>query len=135
MTADRPPVEDETVLDASAVLALLQEEPVSHVVARHLPRAVIGAVNLSEVAAKLSDQGLDAASVEDIVFSLGVRVVAFDAGQALAAGVLRPGARSAGLSLGDRACLALALGRGATALTANRAWARLPVGVKVELLR
>lgn len=126
---------DETVLDASAVLAFLQEEPGSDIVAGLIAGAVISAVNLSEVVAKLTEKGLDATAVEAVLGSLGLDVVAFDTTLAVAAGLLRAETRAAGLSLGDRACLALARRRGATALTADRAWVRLAHGVRVRLVR
>jgi PIN domain nuclease of toxin-antitoxin system len=66
---------------------------------------------------------------------LSLNVVDFDMSQAVAAGGLRPSTRSLGLSLGDRACLALAASSGVTALTTDRAWARLEVGVLVDVIR
>lgn len=124
------------VLDASALLALLQHEPGSDVVANLLPRAVISAVNLSEVVAKLADRGVPRAELRLALDGLDLDVRGFDTDSAYAAGELRRTTRDAGLSLGDRACLSLAMQLGAAAVTADRAWAGLPGGgPRVELIR
>lgn len=123
------------VLDASAVLAYLQGEPGGDLVAEQMAAAVIGAVNLSEVIAKLVDKGLDDAAVDETLQSIGLEAVAFDVAQARAAGLMRSATRQRGLSLGDRACLALARARGAPALTADRAWTEVAAGVEVRLIR
>jgi PIN domain nuclease of toxin-antitoxin system len=83
----------------------------------------------------MTDLGMDDALISSVLDPLQLRVVAFDATQARAAGLLRDTTRSLGLSLGDRACLALAAQLGATALTTDRAWAKLGGGVGVVLAR
>ena len=125
------------VLDASALLCLLNGEPGAERVAAVLPRAVISAVNLAEVATKLNDLGADADEARALLAPLHLVVVPLDEDMALAVGALRAATRAHGLSLGDRACLALATLRGAMALTADKAWkdAGESVGVAVELLR
>ncbi|CAA9525403.1 MAG: hypothetical protein AVDCRST_MAG91-2478 [uncultured Sphingomonadaceae bacterium] len=123
------------VLDASALLALLHDEPGAREVKAVLAASRMSAVNWSEVAARLIDLGLDREQVEADMSGFGVEVVAFDRSQAQTAGSLRRITRAAGLSLGDRACLALALREGAMAVTADRAWAKLDVGVEVRLIR
>lgn len=123
------------VLDASAVLAYLQGEPGGDLVAEQLSAAVIGAVNLSEVIAKLVDKGLDDAAVDETLQSIGLEAVAFDVAQARAAGLMRSATRQRGLSLGDRACLALAKARGAPAVTTDRDWAQVAAGVEVRPIR
>lgn len=123
------------VLDASALLALLASEPGAEQVAPHLPGAVIGAVNLAEVAAKLADGGLPSEAVSDALTSLALDVRPFDASLALASGLLRPKTRALGLSLGDRACLALAAHLSLPVLTADRAWKRLKLGIEVRSIR
>ena len=123
------------VLDASAVLAYLQGEPGFEIVAKHLSAASIGAVNFAEVIGKLIDKGLDVASVDAVLASIGLDVVDFDGTQGRDAGLLRAETRKRGLSLGDRACLALARARGVPALTADRAWAEVDAGIEVRLLR
>jgi ribonuclease VapC len=123
------------VVDASALLALLQSEPGADRVAEALPEAAISAVNLSEVVAKLNERGFDHDQAANTVDSLGLNVVDFDSAQALEAGMLRRATRALGLSLGDRACLALALRRRAPALTTDRSWAALEIHVDVEVIR
>ena len=125
------------VLDASAVLTAIFDEAGSAQVAAHLPGGAISAVNFAEVLAKLRDLGMPDATVEAIVEDLQLTILPFEAVHARDSARLRPLTRAAGLSLGDRACLATARLRGATALTADRAWARLPAetGVRIELVR
>jgi len=122
------------VLDASALLALLYDEPGAAAVQADIDHAVISSVNMSEVIAKLTESS----TVEEgraIVASLGLPVIAFDEAQAHAAGALRPLTRAAGLSLGDRACLACAQGLGAPVLTTDRAWKNLAVGLQIRVIR
>jgi ribonuclease VapC len=123
------------VLDASAVLAFLRDEPGGERVERNLGQSIISAVNLSEIAAKLSDFGMPAAEVAGALRELGETSGAFDANQALIAGAMRKETRSKGLSLGDRACLALAKTTSRIALTTDRVWADLDVGVTIEVIR
>lgn len=123
------------VLDASAILVLLNDEPGAAIVAGALEDAVVSAVNLSEVVAKLQDAGLPREEAEEVLGGLGLDVRAFDEGSAWAAGTLRAATRKAGLSLGDRACLALALELGVPALTADAAWSKAATGADVRLVR
>lgn len=126
---------NEAVLDASAILALLNDEPGAEAVQAVLDSAVVGAVNLSEVVAKLADSGVPEGTIREALDELELRVVPFDQVQAYAAGFLRPATRSAGLSLGDRACLSLAERLGAPALTTDRRWSDLPVRAFVRPIR
>ena len=125
------------VLDASALLCLLKSEQCADRVLSVLPRAMISAVNLSEVYSKLVDAGGSESRIAQAIDGLHLRVEAFDDAQARRTGMLRPLTKSLGLSFSDRACLALALHREATAVTTDRAWADLPetVGASVELIR
>lgn len=125
------------VLDASALLCLLNAEPGCEAVAETLPFAVIGAVNLSEVVAKLAEVGGSEERIGEAIRLLRLPVEAFDVEQAKIAGLLRVETRSLGLSLGDRACLALARRLVATAVTTDRAWAGLPahLGLSVRIVR
>jgi ribonuclease VapC len=125
------------VLDASAVLCLLKGEKGTDRVIEVLPRSSISAVNLSEVYAKLADAG---GSEEKVVHAIGVlhlKVEPFDAEQCRDAGMLRPATKSLGLSLGDRACLALARREKATAVTADQIWSQVPevLNIAIECLR
>ncbi len=122
------------VLDSSAVLALLLAEPGADTVAGYLPDACISAVNLAEVVSKLSERGMPAADARQAVEGMGVEVVPFDDEQAQLTGALRPATRLLGLSLGDRACLALAQLRSIPAVTADRAWQQVS-GLTVVLIR
>lgn len=128
---------DEIVLDASAVLCLQQDEAEAQRVKAALPGASISAVNSAEVVAKLTEAGGSTTQVAAIVDTLDLSVVPFDDDQAVACGLLRAATKPQGLSLGDRACLALARHLSATALTADRAWRSLPasLGVRVGLIR
>ncbi|MFZ4381966.1 MAG: type II toxin-antitoxin system VapC family toxin [Sandarakinorhabdus sp.] len=125
------------VLDASALLAAMLEEPGQETVERALPHAIISSVNFVEVASRLIDGGLSPAEAEEDLAALELTVIDFDHVQAIEAARLRAITRHAGLSLGDRACLALARVRHVPVLTADRAWAGLAeaIGVEVELVR
>lgn len=125
------------VLDASALLCLLKSEQGAERVLSVLPRALVSAVNLCEVYGKLADAGGSESRIAQAIGGLHLRIEPFDDAQARRAGMLRPLTESLGLSLGDRACLALAGHRGATALTTDPIWADLPdsIDVSVEVIR
>ena len=123
------------VLDASALLVLLNAEPGAEVVSQALPQGVMSAVNLSEVVAKLAEAGMSEAAARQAIGGLAVEVVPFDNEQSYVAGMLRPLTMHLGLSLGDRACLALARLLGLPALTTDRPWAQLNLGIEVEIVR
>lgn len=123
------------ILDASAVMAFILGEAGCHRVQALQDRAMISAVNYSEVAAKLSERGLTAEDRDTVLLAVQAEIVGFDRAQALESGALRAATRSAGLSLGDRACLALAIRTGGVAITTDRAWSSLDLKVKVELIR
>ena len=122
------------VLDASALLAVLYREPGSVVVERYFAQALVSSVNLSEVAAKLSDRGVDSQEALEILSGLGLEVREFDTELALMAGALREVTRPLGLSLGDRACLALGIAEGAPILTTDRAWADVLIETTAEVV-
>ena len=121
-------------MDSSAVLAFLFGEPGADVVKAALPGAILSAINLAEVISKLCDLGMSSEHAWAAVRETGVRIVDTDIAQACKIGALRPATRSLGLSLGDRACLALARLRDLPALTADVAWSQLP-GFDVILIR
>ena len=123
------------VLDASALLCLLNDEPGAARVIVALPSAVIGAVNLAEVVSTLRERGLSPEEVKEVLSHLHLDVRPLTASQATAAGQLWPATQGQGLSLGDRACLALAAELGAVVLTADQAWVEAEVGVEVEVFR
>ncbi len=123
------------VLDSSAAIALVLSEPGALEVENALPDCVIGAVNLSEIVSSLVNNGFPGALARESVTQLDLHVVPFDEDMALDAGALREATRKHGLSLGDRACLVLARHLGLPALTADRTWAKLDVGIEVRLIR
>jgi PIN domain nuclease of toxin-antitoxin system len=125
----------EIVLDASALMAVLREEPGAAAVEAVLDHAAISAVNLCEVQAKLIEQGTAAELAWSSLVDLDLELVDFDVPQARIAGDLRRLTRARGLSLGDRACLALAQALGLPAMTADRAWAGLEIGIEIRTIR
>jgi PIN domain nuclease of toxin-antitoxin system len=123
------------VLDSSALLAFIQGEPGGEVVAGVIGDALMSSVNLAEVVTKLVER---TGSLERARAALGmanIEVVDFDRSQAEQAGSLVRQTRSHGLSLGDRACLALAMRQAAPAVTADRNWAKVELDVEVRLIR
>ena len=128
----------EPVLDASAVLALLNKESGHEQVLAVLPIAAIGTVNLTEVISKLCERGVPSDAAMEAVQCLGVEVVPHSLEHALRAGELRPITKAFGLSLGDRACLALGRERSATVITAERHWderVETVAGVRIQRIR
>jgi len=125
----------EWVVDASAVLAFLRDEPGAVLVEARLPRSIISSANLAEVASKLTDRGLAESEVRAILGGLSFEIAPVDAALGLRAGLLRSETRAFGLSLGDRMCLALAEREGLPAVTADRAWAETPLGVEIIAIR
>lgn len=123
------------VLDSSAVLAHLWNEPGGDFEESMFDTAQMSTVNIAEVISRLIDRGAGMDVAETIAKGLAVNAVAFDFSMALEAGKLRAETRHRGLSLGDRACLALARQNGATVLTADRAWADLDIDLEIEMIR
>ena len=124
------------ILDSSALLALIRQEPGQDVVQRAVrDNAAMSALNLSEVIARLADQGWDERTIRNLLDPLPLSIVDFDAELAYRAGLLRPLTRAAGLSLGDRCCLALAQQLDLPVLTADRSWQSLRLGVRVDVIR
>lgn len=127
------------VLDSSALLAVSKGERGAELVIELInsKECVISSVNMAEVATRLLDLGLPAHELQRAVTQLGVDVIDFNQEQSLACASLRPMTKSAGLSLGDRACLALAKLMDGVAVTADQAWqdVRISAGVKVLMIR
>ena len=109
----------DVVLDASALIAYLRNEPGGAEIATTLPNSVISVVNLTEVVTRMIDTGLSFGQAKEIVTETSVATM-------LLAGIL---------SLGDRACLGLARLLGIPALTADRRWSGLDIGVEIRLIR
>lgn len=127
----------EAVLDASALLALVHNEPGAATVEGFLPRGglVMSTVNFSEAVGKIAECGKDAEVFSRYFRALGISLIDLTEGIAFDAGQLKLRTRAFGLSLGDRVCLALARDMGLPALTTDSAWERVGDGYKVILIR
>lgn len=123
------------VLDASALLAFIHREPGSDLVLSKLSGSVMSAVNYAEVLKKLVERGATLEAARQQVNYLPVIIRPFDRAQAFETAAIWPVAKEFGLSLGDRACLALGLIEGATVFTADTQMAATNLPVKVKLLR
>lgn len=129
------------VLDASALLAYLREEPGTETVENAFVRGVyISIVNWAEVISKIAELGenpevLIRTLENENLLGNRLQILPFTEEDALAVARLRPLTRSAGLSLGDRACIALARRLELPILTCDRTWASLSLSVVVNLIR
>ena len=123
------------VFDASALLALIRGEPGADIVASHLGRAAMSSVNVAEVYGRLLREAFRPEEFRRDIEAIDFKLHSFDAEQAFLAGRFEPATRPLGLSLGDRACLALALSLGVPALSGDRRWAGAKVGVEINLFR
>ena len=129
------PDANSVVFDSSVVLAWLHGEAGCDLILPLIQRSLLSSVNAAEVQTRLVSQGADRKSAwEDILASVAA-VVPFDAEQAEAAGALVCLTKPFGLSIGDRACLALALSLRLPIYTADRAWLHVDVSVPVRLVR
>ncbi len=122
------------VLDASALLALMQGEQGSEVVEPLLETAVVSSVNWSEVAQKSLERGIEVAGLRQDLVALGLTLAPFTTRDAEDTASLRGHTKDLGLSLADRACLALAGRLGTEALTTDQAWAGV-TSVSVRVIR
>ncbi|ATQ42618.1 type II toxin-antitoxin system VapC family toxin [Caulobacter mirabilis] len=123
------------VLDSSALLAFLFREPGGEAVGPRIAGSHMSAVNAAEVTAKLVQRGYDERDALALWSTLAINVVNYDLDQAQRTGLLHRRTAPAGLSLADRACLVLAEQRGATAVTADRAWTVVDLGIAIEMVR
>lgn len=126
-------VEAPAILDASALIAWLRDEPGGKGVGKLLPDSIMSALNWTETLEVLAEFGVGHEQAR-AAFPM-IEVVAFSEPQAALTAALRPTTRDLGLSLADRACLSLAMLRDRRVYTADRAWGRLDIGVEVELIR
>ena len=123
------------VLDSSALLAYFLAEPGAKAVKEYIGGGVLSAVNLSEVVARLANTGAAEEFIRRQVKKLSLSISEFDEEAAYTAGMLRERTKEYGLSLGDRACIATAAQLKLPAVTADRQWAELDVGVEIVLIR
>ena len=123
------------VLDASSLLAFLHDEPGADKVWSKLSGALVGAVNWSEVVQKSLQRQADITGMRQEFVEAGVLFVPFTAEQAEIAAQLWEKTRALGLSLADRACLALAIERKVPVLTADRAWSALSLDLDIQFIR
>jgi len=123
------------VLDASAILALLNDESGAEMVQGLLSGAIISAVNHTEVVTRLSLLGMPENEIREALGILGLAIIPFDEELSFRTGSLALATKQYGLSLGDRACLALALKTGSPALTSDKAWQDLNIGVEIKVIR
>jgi PIN domain nuclease of toxin-antitoxin system len=128
-------MEARAVLDTSAVLALLLQEPGSAVVEEVIPFSLISTVNLAELVGKLVERRGGADRMDLLLTNLGLQVAVFDRVLAEQTGRMIALTCPIGLSLGDRACLALAAATGLPAYTADRRWAEVQGPARVVLIR
>jgi len=124
-----------TVLDASAILTFLTGEPGCREVEKLLDRAYVNAVNVAEVASKLTERGSSPETTREIIDSLGFEIISCDRWLAYRIGELRVTTKAYCLSLGDRACLATALHYNTQAVTADRHWKDLKLGIRIHVIR
>lgn len=125
----------ECVLDASAVLAFLRNEPGAEFVRPWLRGGFISAVNAGEVMNRLSRPGRSLEQIVHLVRGVEMQIIDFRFEQAVVAASLEPHARAANLSFADRACLSLGMMRELPVLTADQAWSPLDLGIDIRLIR
>jgi len=126
---------EKAVLDASAVLAVLRGEAGADKVRPVYEGASISAVNFAEVASDCVERGMPGAEVRRLLEAQPLKVVPFEGDQIFEAARLRRLTHHEGLSLGDRACLGLARLCGLPAVTADRAWRKLKLGIVIRIIR
>ena len=123
------------VLDASAILALLNDETGAGMVQELLPVAIVSAVNYAEVVTRLSLLGMPENEIHQALDILGLTIIPLDEDLSFRTGSLGIVTKQYGLSLGDRACLALALKTGYSAVTSDRVWQDLNIEVDIKVIR
>jgi ribonuclease VapC len=123
------------VVDASAILAAIRGEPGAERVIDGVRGARISSLNHCEIVGWLAERGSTREDIENVVGPFDLTVEVFDRPRATAAGLLTAKTKRRNISLGDRACLALAIELGVPVMTGDRAWRDLDVGVEIQLFR
>lgn len=126
---------EHVVLDASALLALINQEPGGEKVAVLLPNAVMSTINISETASILQNIGIGADQARDLISNLIFEKIPFDEAQAYMAANLKQTTQKFGLSLGDRACLSLGVITRYPVVTADKVWKNVAVDIDVIVIR
>ena len=123
------------VFDSSALLAITFGENGAAVALRATRGALMSTVNVTEVITRMIDEGASPEQARERLETYGLTIRPFDESLAVEAGFLRAATRRYGLSLGDRACLALALRERIPVVTADRAWSKLDLGIDIQVIR
>ena len=122
------------VFDSSAVIALLRSEPWIADIESYVASAGLSVVNLAEIASKLSDWQMPETRLNEFLIYIDIAILPYDVRLAYETGRLRAATRNHGLSLGDRACLATAMQLAVPAITADRNWRHLKIGVDITVI-
>lgn len=122
-------------IDASAFLAIIRGEAGADIATARLPASLMSTVNASEALMRGVEKGAPLELMLEFLQAQDVRLIPFDADLAMKAALLRPTTKHLGLSFADRACIATAISRKATIVTADRVWSTLDLGCKIELIR
>lgn len=123
------------LLDASALIALLNKENGYEQVAEVIPYAIMSSVNVSEAASILHRHGINRETAETLIHDLIGNIVAFNSEQAFIAAELTQHTKPLGLSLGDRACLSAAIYHKLPVVTADKVWGKLKLAIPIEIIR
>lgn len=123
------------VFDSSTVIAILNKEPGHDMAEKLISQSLISTVNVTEVAKHLSERIDVFAAVQTVLKSLKYQIIAYSNEQAEYAGFLYRTTAKYGLSLGDRACLALAISKNLPVVTTDKIWANIDLPIDVTLLR
>ena len=127
------------VLDASSVIALINREKGCEIVEKYLEEAIISTVNFAEVISvvnrELFKSEADRIEGLKLITDTLPQIIDFDVNQAIISGELDSITKKYGLSLGGRACLALAKYKNIPVLTADKTWSKLNLGIKIKLIR
>ncbi len=122
------------VFDSSVVIAILKQEQGFELAESSLSDALISTVNLSEVATYLARNSVPSDTIQEVLASFPIQVIPFEESLAIQTGCLYSSCKHLGLSLGDRACLALAVSRKLPVLTADTVWSKLDLDALIQVL-